>query len=254
VAEPLSREVETELCRQTHPFHNQFLNCSNYTNMKIRFAILLSAASIFVVLSGHSQPMPVTVDIPNKTIWRILDTSNSANKVLGNCSDTDSIFANILLHGIKASRISAYSQEKLETVLTPRQLDSAIACAPDTHTHYPQQVAAYGIREQWSYNKSKGMMKITIQAIAPLIFTNSRYHALYWMSFEEVSGYLSGFYIHQPGSRATEKTWQEYFESRLFSSSITKIEGNSTDKDTRSEIIKQPATSIGFHAIVWPDD
>ena len=83
---------------------------------------------------------------------------------------------------------------------------------------YPQQVDHYRIIEDWIFDKGQGVMVVRIRAIAPMV--NGK--PLFWVRYTDIRSYLAQYEVYTVKDYA-RYTWDEYFESRQFSSKITKV-------------------------------
>ena len=83
---------------------------------------------------------------------------------------------------------------------------------------YPQQVDHYGIIEDWIFDKEQGQMVVQIRAIAPMV----QGKPLFWLSYPDIRRYLAQYEVYADEKEA-RLTWDEYFESRQFSSKITRV-------------------------------
>ena len=84
---------------------------------------------------------------------------------------------------------------------------------------YPQQVDQYGIIEDWIFDKGREEMVVHIVAIAPMV----QGKPLFWISYPDIRRYIARYEVHNPQNNIVRYTWDEYFESRQFSSKITKV-------------------------------
>ncbi len=97
---------------------------------------------------------------------------------------------------------------------------------PLTSCIYPQQIDHYGIIEDWIFDRNQGQMVVRIEAIAPMV--NDR--PLFWLSYPDIRKYIVQYDIYA-GSKDMKMNWDEYFESRLFSSMITRVSGPTSSPD-----------------------
>ena len=91
---------------------------------------------------------------------------------------------------------------------------------------YPQQVDYYGLIEDWIFDRTQGQMVVHIKAIAPMI----KRKPLFWLSYPDIRRWMVQHEVYQP-DREKKMTWDEYFESRQFSSKITRVSGPTSSSD-----------------------
>jgi gliding motility associated protien GldN len=90
---------------------------------------------------------------------------------------------------------------------------------------YPQQVEYYCLIEDWIFDNSKGQMVVIIKAIAPAVSINDRVKPLFWLLYPDIRNYIARFNVYN-GKEKRNINWSNYFESRRFSSKITRISKN----------------------------
>lgn len=153
-----------------------------------------------------------------KRVDRDLDITAVANQVFINPRTS---FINLLIEGIKSEKIMAYSaaNDSLTTMLNK----------DDLAINATTQFERYRIKEDWMFDKQSGKMVIHIVGIAPMKLsentdaTRPAYRPAFWINYANVRGYLAQKPAGETPSDST--TWYDYFERRLFSSKIVKLEG-----------------------------
>lgn len=199
------------------------------------------------------EPIKETDMLWKNRIWREIEIYERTNAPL-RINQTYS-FANILLSGIHSGAIKAYSNEDtgFTTPLTLGAIDTLIQCDPsslsviartylnnlskqpsdlpieDTSSisscSYPQQVQFYQLKEDWIFDRNKGIMVVHIDAIAPAAYENGVTKPLFWLHYPDIAHYINTYKVDNMPSNKTKYTWYEYFELRQFSSRITNIPG-----------------------------
>jgi len=66
-------------------------------------------------------------------------------------------------------------------------------------------------------------MVVYIDALAPVAYINCEKKPLYWLHYPDIRSYLEKHEANN-GSKTGVLTWNEYFESRRFSSTITYVQ------------------------------
>jgi gliding motility associated protien GldN len=199
------------------------------------------------------EPINDTDILWKKRIWREIEIYERTNAPL-RINQTYS-FANILLGGIHSGAIKAYSNEDtgFTTPLTLGAIDTLIQCdaaslsviartylnnlskqpsdlpIKDTSyilsCSYPQQVQFYQLKEDWIFDRNKGIMVVHIDAIAPAAYQNDETKPLFWLHYPDIAQYINNYKADNMQNNKANYTWYEYFESRQFSSRITNIPG-----------------------------
>ncbi len=98
------------------------------------------------------------------------------------------------------------------------QVSLSNSTAGITSCSYPQQIDRYRIAEDWLFDKGHGQMTVRIVAIAPLVQNKP----LFWLSYPDIRKYLARYEAYKV-AKSRRYTWDEYFESRQFSSKIIKV-------------------------------
>ena len=99
-----------------------------------------------------------------------------------------------------------------------------------TSCTYPQQVEFYGIKEDWIFDRNKGQMIVRITALAPMVCSDGHMKALFWLKYPDIRSYIAQYDVYN-GKQKTNYNWDEYFESRQFSSLITNVQGGNTNTE-----------------------
>lgn len=190
---------------------------------------------------SHAQtntPTPIPWDyiapkdiLWKKRVWRQIDLREKSNAPLRNDSliPKDNIYANVILYGLKNAKIKAYLQDDtaFQNPLSIQKIDSIIQCGEGCN--YPQQVSHYQIMEDWIFDRDKGAMIVRIMAIAPAANVNGTIKPLFWLHYSDNREYFAQPDVYN-GNKKLDILWDEYFESRQFSSMITKVERAQTQE------------------------
>ncbi len=199
------------------------------------------------------EPINETDILWKKRVWREINVFEGNNAPL--CIGQTYSFANILLSGIHSGTIRAYSNEDtgFTTPLTLGAIDTLIQCdaaslsvtarkylnslsilIKDTSSifscSYPQQVQFYQLKEDWIFDRNKGIMVVHIDAIAPAAYQNGVTKPLFWLHYPDIAFYINDYEVGYLQYSKVNYSWYEYFESRKFSSRITNIAGAVTEE------------------------
>ena len=185
-----------------------------------------------------------------KRVWREIDTREKQNvgfRYTGDEQTGGGMFIEILIDAIKRGKIKAYSNfdERFTQILTKEQLMEQITPKPDTtividpitgvetvkiinHDFEPLSVTKYRVKEDWIFDRNQGAMVCRIVGIAPVkdIIVDGDYRgsqAIFWLYYPDIRGLLANYEVFNPLNDIARYTWDEFFESRQFSSRITKV-------------------------------
>lgn len=191
--------------------------------------------------TNNSKPIPWEYIKPEdmlwkKRVWRQIDLREKNNAPLSNdpLIPKENVFANVLLRGLKNGIINAYTGEDtgFKDPLPITKIDSIIQCRQECI--YPRQVAFYQIAEDWIFDRKAGQMIVRIRAIAPATNVNGNIKPLFWLYYPDIRQYLANYETHV-GKETYYHTWDEYFESRQFSSKITRVEPSQVQEIQENE-------------------
>jgi len=186
-----------------------------------------------------------------KRAWREIDTrerQNVAFRYPGDENTGGGYFIEILLDGIKKGKISAYSNfdDRFTSALTKDQINEMLQGKLDTtyaedpvtgemqqkitrKEFNPEVVSKYRIKEDWIFDRNIGKMVVRIIGLAPLqdIYNDDgSYRAskpMFWIYFPQARDLLAQYEVFNPENDVARVTWDDFFESRRFSSHIVKI-------------------------------
>jgi len=186
-----------------------------------------------------------------KRVWREIDTREKQNvgfRYMGDENTGGGMFIEILLDAIKRGKIKAYQafDDRFTTIMTKEEIMESIAGKTDTQTitdpitgnevvkyvkrdFRPETITKYRIKEDWIFDRNEGKMVVRIVGLAPVrdvIGDDGTYRgqqAMFWLYYPDIRGLLAQYEVYNPENDVARYTWDEFFESRQFSSKITKI-------------------------------
>ncbi len=187
-----------------------------------------------------------------KRVWREIQVYEQNNAPMR--SGRADALASILLSGIRSGAIKAYADgdTAFTTPLNPAALDALTSCDATSLSRntryflnyhskhptdstiydtsiisscdYPQQVEFFEIKEDWIFDRHKGQMIVRIDALGPAGYVNGLKKTLFWLHYPDIRKYMDSFEVFNDAQKAN-LSWDEYFESRQFSSKITYVRG-----------------------------
>ena len=201
-------------------------------------------------------------------VWREIDTREKMNlpfRYAANEDNGNQRFISILYNAVQSGDITVFSgdDDRFTTPLTKEQVAKTITGGLDTVpvidlngevTGYqsrqkmiePDSIYRFRIKEEWIFDKESSRMFVRILGIAPVMrkYTSTGMDlgdvTLFWAYYPDLRPTLAKYEVYNGNNYAGRMSWEELFESRFFSSYITKSTiDNPFDKNLR-EYIKDP--------------
>lgn len=201
-------------------------------------------------------------------VWREIDTREKMNlpfRYAANEDNGNQRFISILYDAIQSGNITVFSGEddRFTTPLTKEQVAQTITGGMDTVpvvdingevTGYqarqrmiePDSIYRFRLKEEWIFDKESSRMFVRILGIAPVMrkYTTSGIdigdQVLFWAYYPDLRPTLAKYEVYNGKNYAGRMSWEELFESRFFSSYVTKSTiDNSFDRSLK-EYIKDP--------------
>jgi gliding motility associated protien GldN len=189
-------------------------------------------------------------------VWREIDAREKINLPFRYAAVEDNgsqRFISILLRAIRDGEVTAFSGDD-DRFTIPITADDALAALNgtgggnfDTAKVYdpdgnvvgyqvrakatdPDSIYKFRIKEEWIFDKESSRLFVRIIGIAPVIpfklstgltMENSD-RAVWWVYYPDLRPILSKYEVYNPKNIGAQMTWEELFESRMFSSYIVK--------------------------------
>lgn len=163
-------------------------------------------------------------------------------------------FIYILLNGIKAGQITAFDanvDDRFTTPMTFQQIANGLVGQPRvlqipdpvldpdgskgimkdttiTEEFNPDAVERYQIKEEWVFDKESSRLHVRILGIAPektILNPDGSFRAvlpIFWVYYPEIRPILAKYEAYNGKNFGARMSWEELFESRMFSSRIIK--------------------------------
>jgi len=186
-------------------------------------------------------------------VWRMIDAREKMNLPFRYAASEDNgnqRFISILLRAITKGDITAFSgdDDRFTTPLTPQAaIDAFGSGGKDTVPTYdadgnitgyqvrtkeinPDSVYKFEVKEEWIFDKETSRLYVRILGIAPVMpYTNSAGvqlegsdRPLWWVYYPDARPVFARFEVYNPKNFAARMSWEDFFESRMFSSYIVK--------------------------------
>jgi len=203
-----------------------------------------------IVKTQNWQPVREADIMWKKRVWREIDIrekQNMAFRYPGDEYTGGGYFIEIILDAVKKGKIKAYSNmdDRFTNALSKDQILEMMIGKPDTtmvenpitgememrissREFNPDVVTKYRIKEDWVFDRNLGRMVGRIVGVAPI---QDRYNddgtfrasqPVFWLYYPEIREMLAQYEVFNPENDVARMTWDDYFESRRFSSKIIK--------------------------------
>jgi len=186
-------------------------------------------------------------------VWRMIDTREKMNLPFNYSANEDNgnqRFISILLKSINSGELTAFSgdDDRFTTPITPQQAidafgnggkDTVPTYDPDGNiTGYqvrtkeinPDSIYKFEVKEEWIFDKETSRLYVRILGIAPVmpytlssgIVVQGSDRPLWWVYYPDARPVFAKFEVYNPRNFASRMSWEDLFESRMFSSYIVK--------------------------------
>jgi gliding motility associated protien GldN len=201
-------------------------------------------------------------------VWREIDTREKMNlpfRYSAKEDNGDQRFISILYEAIQSGDITAFSgdDDRFTTPLTKEQVAQVVMGGNDTvpvtnlegevvkyevrqKMIEPDSIYRFRIKEEWIFDKETSRMTVRILGIAPVMakYTSTGIAVgdvtLFWAYYPDLRPTLAKYEVYNGKNYAGRMTWEELFESRFFSSRITKSTIDNPFDQSLAGFIKDP--------------
>ena len=206
-------------------------------------------------------------------VWRELDLREKLNQPFRYAAEGDNgseIFVNILLRAVTTGEVTAFADDRFSTPKTVAEIQQQTVGSADTvpvtdpndinkiiqyrvtrASFDPASVTKIAIKEEWVFDREASRYFCRILGVAPLqtkYFPNGQEMGstvLFWVYYPDLRPILTKYEVYNPKNMGNSRmTWEELFESRMFSSYIVKSTlENAANRSIRS-YIKDPILAL----------
>jgi gliding motility associated protien GldN len=206
-------------------------------------------------------------------VWREIDLREKINQVFRYEAQDDNgsqIFVDMLLKAVNSGEITAFSDDRFSTPMSLNEISDLTQGTADTVAQTdindpskvikyvvtkasfdPKSVVKIRIKEEWVFDREASRMFVRVLGIAPLktlFLPNGQERgttAMFWVYYPDLRPMLAKFEVYNPKNMGMGRmTWEELFESRMFSSYIVKSTlDNPGNKNIRS-YVKDPILAL----------
>jgi gliding motility associated protien GldN len=206
-------------------------------------------------------------------VWRELDLREKLNQTFRYDAEDDNgsqIFINMLLKAVNSGEVTAFADDRFTTPMGVADIQQLTQGAVDTTPVYdiqdinkivsykvtrasfdPKSVVKLRLKEEWVFDREASRMFVRILGLAALkteYLPNGKERGtsvLFWVYYPDLRPMLAKAEVYNPKNMGQSRmTWEELFESRMFSSYIVKSTmDNPTNKMIRA-IYKDPILAL----------
>jgi gliding motility associated protien GldN len=207
-------------------------------------------------------------------VWRELDLREKMNQVFRYEAESDNgsqIFVNMLLKAVNSGEVTAFADERFTTPMSISEIQQLTVGSADTVPQVdpndpskvlryvvtrasfdPKTVVKLRIKEEWVFDREASRYFCRILGIAPLksqFFPNGQERPgstpMFWVYYPDIRPILTKYEVYNPKNMGNGRmTWEELFESRMFSSYITKSTLDNPANRTIRTYIKDPILAL----------
>jgi len=209
----------------------------------------------------------------SEKVWRELDLREKLNQVFRYDAQDDNgstIFIDMLLKAVRTGQVTAFTDDRFTTPMSLEEINQLTVGSADTVARTdvndpskvieyvvtrasfdPKSVVKLRIKEEWVFDREASRMFVRILGIAPLktlFLPNGQERGttvMFWVYYPDLRPMLAKSEVYNPKNMGMGRmTWEELFESRMFSSYIVKSTlDNPGNKFIRS-YIKDPILAL----------
>ncbi|MGC4035723.1 MAG: gliding motility protein GldN [Chitinophagaceae bacterium] len=211
-------------------------------------------------------------------VWRELDIREKINQPFGYKSDDDNgsqRFVNIMVNAVRSGKVTAFSADddrfttpidsvQFEKVLSggaqcdtlpvynlqdPTKIDKYVVSCNNLN---PDQVVKFRIKEDWVFDREASRMFCRIIGIAPCKTimsvdgkTERGSTPLFWIYYPDLRETLAKAEVYNSKNMGMNRlTWEELFETRMFSSYVLKSTLDNPQNRPIRNYIKDPILAL----------
>lgn len=207
-------------------------------------------------------------------VWRELDLREKMNQTFRYAAENDNgsqMFIEMLLKAVNDGEVTAFADERFVTPISKADVSQLTAGKNDTFPQYDvndinkivgytvtrasfdaKSVLKLRIKEEWVFDREASRFFCRIIGIAPLKTefmpgtTKERGSSvMFWLYYPDLRPMLTKNEVYNPKNMGQSKmTWEELFESRMFSSYIIKSSLDNSSNRMIKQYIKDPILAL----------
>ncbi|MBL7743317.1 MAG: gliding motility protein GldN [Chitinophagaceae bacterium] len=206
-------------------------------------------------------------------VWRELDLREKMNQTFRYEAKDDNgsqMFIDMLLKAVNSGEVTAFADDRFSTPMTLADISQLTVGSLDTAYEYDikdiskivgrvvtkrkfdaKTVVKLRLKEEWVFDRESSRMFCRILGVAPLkteYLPNGQERGssiMFWVYYPDLRPMLAKYEVYNPKNMGQSRmTWEELFESRMFSSYIVKSTlDNAANRNIR-QYIKDPILAL----------
>ncbi len=207
-------------------------------------------------------------------VWRELDLREKMNAAFRYQAPSDAgsqLFVNMMLAAIKSGEVTAFADDRFSQPMTIEQINNLTQGRADTVAQYDvkdidrkvgyvvtrasfdaKSVVKLRLKEEWVFDRESSRMFVRILGLAALkteFFESTGKErgtsVLFWVYYPDLRAMLAKAEVYNPKNMGQSRmTWEELFESRMFSSYIVKSTMDNAGDKLIKATIKDPILAL----------
>jgi len=206
-------------------------------------------------------------------VWRELDLREKMNQTFRYDAKDDNgsqVFIDMLLKAVNSGEVTAFTDERFTTPMTTAEVGQLTVGSADTVAEYDvndinkikgyvvtrasfdaKSVTKLRIKEEWVFDREASKYFCRILGICPLkteYLPNGQERGvsqMFWVYYPDLRPMLAKNEVYNPKNMGQSRmTWEELFESRMFSSYIIKSTLDNSANRTIKQYIKDPILAL----------
>ncbi len=207
-------------------------------------------------------------------VWRELDLREKINKVFQYEASDDNgsqMFVNIVMNAVQKGDVTAFADDrftspmalsdiqqltagKLDTfpIYDTKQIDKVIGWNVTRASFDAKSIVKLRLKEEWVFDRESSKMFVRILGIGFLkteYFPNTTKErgtsSLFWIYYPDLRPTLAKYEVYNPKNMGQSRmTWEELFESRMFSSYIVKSTLDNPSFKNIRQYIRDPILAL----------
>ena len=208
----------------------------------------------------------------SEKVWRELDLREKMNQPFRYETEDDNgsqLFFDILMSAINKDSVVAFQDDRFTTPLNASEMTNVTAGGPKDTTavrdpNDPNKILKWVVtqesfdaksimklrlKEEWVFDREASRLFVRILGIAPVKQVQRgnqiQNEVLFWVYYPDLRKTLAKYEVYNPKNLGYGRmTWEELFESRMFSSYITKSTLDNPGNKTIRQMIKDPILAL----------
>lgn len=207
-------------------------------------------------------------------VWRELDLREKMNQPFryeANDDNGSQLFVDMVLKAVNSGQVTAFEDDRFTTPLTLDDISQKTVGQADTVPQYDtkeidkiigyvvtkasfdtRSVNKIRLKEEWVFDREASRMFVRILGIALLkteYIPNTNIErgtsSLFWVYYPDLRPVLTKYEVYNPKNMGQSRmTWEELFESRMFSSYVVKSTIDNPSNKYIKNVIKDPILAL----------